>query len=1120
MRHISKSLLIAVCSILVMGLVGCQGNQKNDPQQSAQSGLLIQNATIVDGTGAEPYQGDIRVSGERIVNIGDALEPLEGDQLIDAKGLVVAPGFIDMHAHVSNIHEYPQAENFLRQGITTIANSLHSHDLPWPLDDYTANLKMAPNIAYFAGFNWTRKTVMGLDNRPPSDTELEQMKGLVRQAMEQGAFGLSSGMEYVPAVYASTTEVVELAKVAAQWGGIYVTHMKDEGPNLLQSISDNAEIGKQANLPVHINHIKTTGVSNHGKSIEALGLIDTVRASGVDMTLDIYPYAAFMTYSDLLFPAWSLAGGHEEFEARINDQVQRQKIREEMKVIFPHQAGASFDSIQFGKLPHIDGYAGRTLGDYLRDQAIPETLDAVVETLIDLQSQGRFTAIYHSMDEADIERFLLYPHTMINSDGDLAVTQDKHYHPRTYGSFPRVLSTYVRARALLSLEQAIHKMTGQSAKRLGLQDRGSIVIGHYADLVIFDDKTITDRATFLKPHQYSTGIKHLLINGQLVLQEEQLTNALPGHVLKHKNQHENTKAAALFESIYEARLGRSPIDQTFEGIKDQQHSWDNLSDLYQRESNRLDKVHLKSLQGLNSALLSEANQLNLRLYQQQLESALKEFKWRYHRYPISHMNGIHTGVATILIHLHQIETVADANDYIKRLQGVKTLFDQLIEGLEAREAMGIIAPRFVYQQAVVSARRIISGQPFAASSFLDTGSVDSPLLADFSHKLEKLNITESQKKLLQAQAEQTLLKSVAPAYQKLIAVLSGLQSRAKLEGSASTMPQGREFYRHALHQTTTTELDAEAIYRLGLSEVKRIHTEMRAIIEQTGYQESLSDFFAQLQADPSMFFPQTTEGKQAYIDSAELVIKEIKARLPEMFSVMPSASIIVKPVEPLREHASVGSAFYQPGSPNGSRPGVFYINTYNMSAMPKYALPTFAYHEGIPGHHMQVAIAQELDNVPRFRRGANYAAYAEGWGLYAELLPKEIGLYADVYSDFGRLSAELWRACRLVVDTGLHDRRWSRKRAIDYLMDNSVTDRQKATIAIERYIAFPSQATAYKIGMLKILELRQQAKHQLAEQFDLREFHDVVLMNGALPLNILEEMVNRWIDQRLVKAKS
>ena len=529
--------LVALCSVLIVGLSGCQEKHQTNHQLSVEVSLLIQNATIVDGTSAAAFQGDIRILGERITEVADVLEPARGDRLIDATGLVVAPGFIDLHAHVSDIHEYPQAENFLRQGITTIVNSLHSHDLPWPLDDYTANLKMAPNMVYFAGFNWARKTVMGLDNRPPTDAELQQMKSLVRQAMEQGTFGLASGMEYVPAIYASNEEVAELAKVAAQWGGTYFVHMRDEGPNLLGSIRDSAEVAKQANLPVHINHIKTTGVSNHGQSVQALELIDAIRASGVDMTMDIYPYAAFMSYSDLLFPAWSLAGGQEQFEARINDPVQRQKIVAEMKTIFPHQAGNGFDSIQFELLPYIEGYAGRTFGDYLREQNIPETMDTAVEALIDLQSQGRFIAIYHSMDEADIERFLLYPHTMINSDGDLAATREKHFHPRTYGSFPRVLSTYVRARGLLSLEQAIYKMTGQSAQRLGLQDRGVVKAGNYADLVIFDQQSITDHATFLEPHQYSTGVEHLLINGQLAIQDGELTTALPGQTLKHQQKH-------------------------------------------------------------------------------------------------------------------------------------------------------------------------------------------------------------------------------------------------------------------------------------------------------------------------------------------------------------------------------------------------------------------------------------------------------------------------------------------------------------------------------------------------------------------------------------------------------
>ena len=581
------------------------------------------------------------------------------------------------------------------------------------------------------------------------------------------------------------------------------------------------------------------------------------------------------------------------------------------------------------------------------------------------------------------------------------------------------------------------------------------------------------------------------------------------------NEMENARAEALFASIYQARLSRSPIDQAFEGIRDQQDRWDNFSEAFQQQSNQLDKVHLKNLQGLNSTLLSEANQLSLRLYQHQLESAIEEFKWRYHRYPISHMNGIHTGVATILIRLHPLETVDDANAYIKRLQAVPELFDQLIAGLHRRSSMGISAPKFVYQRAIESSRQIISGQPFANKFAQGSVAAVSPLLADFNRKLKNLQIDELEKQQLADRAQKALLEAVGPAYEKLIAVLDDLHSRAKVEGGAWTLPQGRAFYRHALGQTTTTELDAEAIHRLGLSEVERIHKEMRAIIEQTDFQGDLLEFFDYMQTDASFFFPQTAEGKQAYIDEAKRIISEIKARLPEVFSVMPKAELVVKPVEPFREKASIGSAFYQPPSADGSRPGIFYINTYDMKATPIYTLPAFAYHEGIPGHHMQLAIAQELSNVPEFRRATSYVAYAEGWGLYAELLPKEMGLYSDFYADFGRLSMELWRACRLVVDTGLHDKGWPRERAINYLMANSPTDRNKATQAVERYLVLPSQATAYKVGMLKILQLREQAKNTLGDKYDIREFHDVILKNGALPLNILQEMVNRWIRQRL-----
>jgi uncharacterized protein (DUF885 family) len=289
---------------------------------------------------------------------------------------------------------------------------------------------------------------------------------------------------------------------------------------------------------------------------------------------------------------------------------------------------------------------------------------------------------------------------------------------------------------------------------------------------------------------------------------------------------------------------------------------------------------------------------------------------------------------------------------------------------------------------------------------------------------------------------------------------------------------------------------------------------MRAIMKQVGFAGDLQDFFEFTRTDPQFYYPETSEGKQAYLDEATALIDDMKTRLDSLFKVKPKADLVVKAVEPFREK-SAGKAFYQRPAPDGSRPGTYYANLYTMKAMPIYQMAALAYHEGIPGHHMQIAIAQELEGIPKFRKFGGYTAYTEGWGLYAELLPKEIGLYEDPYSDFGRLAMELWRACRLVTDTGLHAKRWTREQAIDYLLQNTPNAESDIVKAIERYIVMPSQATAYKVGMLKILELRENAKTKLGEAFDIREFHDVVLKQGALPLATLESIVDRWITTKL-----
>jgi len=305
-------------------------------------------------------------------------------------------------------------------------------------------------------------------------------------------------------------------------------------------------------------------------------------------------------------------------------------------------------------------------------------------------------------------------------------------------------------------------------------------------------------------------------------------------------------------------------------------------------------------------------------------------------------------------------------------------------------------------------------------------------------------------------------------------------------------------------------MTADEIHQLGLAEVERIHNEMRAIMKKVNFNGTLQEFFAFMRDDPQFYYPNTAEGKAAYLADATKLIDNMRSRLDEVFKVKPKAAMIVKQVEAFREK-SAGKAFYEQPAPDGSRPGSYYANLYDMKAMPKYQMEALAYHEGIPGHHMQIAISQELKDIPKFRKFGGYTAYIEGWGLYSESFPKEMGLYADPYSDFGRLAMELWRACRLVVDTGIHAKKWTREQGIAYYVDNTPNAKSDAKKMVERHIVMPSQATAYKVGMIKLLELRHKAEKQLGDKFDIRDFHTLVLANGALPLDVLEEQVDQWI---------
>jgi uncharacterized protein (DUF885 family) len=570
------------------------------------------------------------------------------------------------------------------------------------------------------------------------------------------------------------------------------------------------------------------------------------------------------------------------------------------------------------------------------------------------------------------------------------------------------------------------------------------------------------------------------------------------------NLPESERANAMFEELYMEQVRRSPELQTSLGIKWDYDKWDNLSEEYIRETHELHKAQLARLNTLDAVKLDEETLVSYSLFRQNLENAIADFKWRDHDYPVNQMFGVHSNVPSLLINQHSVASVADAEAYIARLNAVPALFDQLTEGLERRAVKGIIVPEFIIPYVIRDCRNIISGSPFSEGE-------DGVLLADFRKKVSALTVDETERQRLLQAAVDALVQKVEPAYRKLIVALESLAQLADDRAGVWKLPEGDKFYSIALQRTTTTGLSADEIHEIGLKEVARIHGEMRAIMKQVEFEGNLQDFFEYTRTDPRFYYPNTDAGRQAYLRETEAIIEAMKRRLDKLFIRLPAAELVVKRVEAFREE-SAGTAFYERPAPDGSRPGRYYVNLYDMGEMPVYQMEALAYHEGVPGHHMQIAIAQEVGDLPKFRRYGFYTAYIEGWGLYAELLPKEIGFYRDPYSDFGRLAMELWRACRLVVDTGLHGKRWSREQAIEYLMENTPNPRTEVEDAIDRYIVMPSQATAYKIGMLKILELRARAMQQLGEEFDIREFHGVVLRNGALPLNILESLVDDWLS--------
>jgi len=611
-------------------------------------------------------------------------------------------------------------------------------------------------------------------------------------------------------------------------------------------------------------------------------------------------------------------------------------------------------------------------------------------------------------------------------------------------------------------------------------------------------------------HLYHKPMKHLLKKSLLTLCAFTLLISCKREALKIYSTEEiaaeSKKVSTFFQKSFENQVSLSPELQTRLGIKT---DYGKLDDNTPETENRNLAIHKKELAWLidsvNVEALSKEVLLSYNLFKNKVKNNIADYKYRSYNYPVNQMFGAQSGKPAFLINMHRIEGISDANAYISRLNEFNTYFSQLIKNLEAREAQGIVPPTFVFDKVIQDSENILAGQPF------DTSDKKSTLLKDFSEKVNRLKITTRKKNKLEILARQALLTSVKPAYSSLITFLKKQKVRANSDHGAWKFPNGEAFYNNALKRTTTTDLTANEIHQIGLNEVARIHKEMNGIRNKVNFEGTLQDFFQFMKTDKQFYYNEDTQGKDAYLKKAVSLIDSMKTRLDEIFITKPKAEIMVKAVESFREQ-SAGKAFYNRPAADGSRPGIYYANLYDMESMPIYQMEALAYHEGIPGHHMQLAIQQELKEVPLFRKFGGYTAYTEGWGLYSEFIPKEMGFYADPYSDFGRLAMELWRACRLVVDTGIHAKKWTREEGIAYYTENTPNARLDAIKMVERHIVMPGQATAYKIGMLKILELRAKAKNALGDQFDIREFHEVVLSHGAIPLTILENFVNEYIS--------
>ncbi|MEO9468126.1 DUF885 domain-containing protein [Parasphingorhabdus sp.] len=573
---------------------------------------------------------------------------------------------------------------------------------------------------------------------------------------------------------------------------------------------------------------------------------------------------------------------------------------------------------------------------------------------------------------------------------------------------------------------------------------------------------------------------------------------------------ESDRLNTWFDAKFEEQLTLSPITQTFLGRKT---SYDKIDDFSEAAADRqlkwMQEATAEMKRSFDYDKLSDDAKISWAMWLYNLEKAEAGVPYRRNDYVLHQFNGQQSFFPTFLINQHRVASEADMVAFIERLKGSARALDQLLVRAHANAKAGTRPPRFAYEGVIEQSEKITTGAPFgegkASALWEATEAKLAALVKDGS-------LTEARSDELKQQARTVLTGTVQPAYQRIITWFKADLANTDAEPrGVSALPNGKAYYDYRLANQTTTPLTADEIHNIGLSEVARIRTEMEAIKDSVDFKGDLPAFFTFLREDDQFYFSNDDKGAQDYIDAAEKHLASIKKRLPEFFGILPKADLVVKRVEPFREQDGAAQ-HYRPGTIDGSRPGTYYAHLSDMRAMPIHSLEVIAYHEGNPGHHMQNSIARELTGIPKFRtQGSRAVAYGEGWALYSELLAKEMGAYENPYSDFGRLTTEIWRAIRLVVDTGLHAKGWSEEEAVAYFLANSPIPETAVRSEVRRYLVMPGQATSYKIGMMKIQELRANAEKELGDDFDIRGFHDTVLGGGSVPLNILEIMVDQWV---------